>query len=227
MFIFHPVELLETRRLLALSPFGGETPVAAPGRVLGAEVAASGDGSFIVVTSPGWDDDQITAVRYAASGQMIGEPIVLFTKQAAQGIAGTSAAIDADGDAVVAFTVLETENFDTDPGEYAVYFVRISKAGVVSSPVQVDSLDAANFDQRMFSPAVSMDASGGFFLGWMEDLDRDDHEVHSRAYDAAGTPRAAEFSTSPSAPFSDVSSLDIASKPDGSGAIFVYHFSHS
>jgi Ca2+-binding RTX toxin-like protein len=224
------VEALEARRLLSLVPLGGEASVPAPAPVGATDVAVADDGNYLIATATPFTNGTtaltVSAVRYSASGQQLGGPIELFS-QSTPGVPEIAASMDADGDAVVAFNVWETTNADSDPGTFSLYFARISRSGVVSDRVLVDSLDAPSFDQRLFAPAVSIDASGGFFVGWMQDVTRDVHTYNFRAYNAAGAPRAAAFSATENSPFSIISNLDLDATPDGSGAVFAGLFSGS
>jgi len=216
-----PVHLLyplEARRLLSLAPVG--TPVEVPvpttelelDYYLGSfDVALAGDGSYLVATGTqsGASPLIVRAVRYSPQGEQLEAPLTLATPGS-----DVSAAMDADGDAVVAYRA--------DSG---IEVRRVSKSGVVAEPLRVSQVLAA--DEWVFSPAVSMDDSGGFFVGWISESDAalGVSAVHIRAFDAGGAPRAAEFiAHSDPALTAIYDDLDLDANPDGSGAVFAHHY---
>jgi hypothetical protein len=134
--------------------------------------------------------------------------------------------MDPDGDAVVAYQLSENSN--------SLYAVRLSKSGVVGRTVLART---TNFVGVPSSPAVSMDARGGFFVAWVEDsqLPQNVHAlaVRGRAFNASSAPRADTFTAvsrrltvDPLAepPDDDYSfrEVDIATRPDGATAILAF-----
>ena len=195
-------EPLEPRRLLSLTVLGEETTVAS-GLVRGDfDLATAGDGSFIIAADvPRGSIHRVTAFRYSAAGEPIGEPIPLYahiTKTA-----NISTSMDADGDAVVAYSV-------SDGDDSGVYVTRISRTGVVARTLKVS--------EGTGLLSVSMDAAGGFFLAWHE---QDGHVefYQARAFDAAGAPRAEPFVVGSPPGIGSLGPIQIVSLADGSGAV--------
>jgi hypothetical protein len=90
----------------------------------------------------------------------------------------TAAAMDADGDFVVAW-----QRTDATDNTH-VYFHRFSADGVRLGGA---TLAGANPQRRQFISAVAMDGDGDFVIAWY------DSDVFARRFDAAGNPVAAEF----------------------------------
>jgi Ca2+-binding RTX toxin-like protein len=203
---------LEKRLLLAFAPISGEQLVTGPTSVKAYDLAVAGDGSYLVTTIEDAANPTLTAVRCSATGQQLGQPLTLDTLQNNFNGAAVSVAMDADGDAVVAY-MLNVEE---------IYAIRISKTDVVSPRQRIDqtSGDEAEF----FWPSVSMDAAGGFFVGWIAYPDTGHVDtIHLRAFDATGAARAAEFVATGTTSVEDTfSQLDVAANPDGSGAVFSF-----
>src|SRR5688572_21914749 len=205
------VERLENRWLLALTPVSAELVVPAADPAVAADLAVAADGSYLIasaVAAAGGTTANITAVRYSPSGVPVGSPITLDTTGATfLGISSPpiAASVDADGDAVVAYR--------RDGG---VYVVRLSKDGVAGAPLRVDTTPAQSF---VYEPAVSMD-DAGFVVGWLEQAE-DSNFVHVRAFDGNGAPRGPQFSPASADNFYiSFFDLDLAARPDGSGAVF-------
>ncbi len=119
---------------------------------------------------------------------------------------------------------------NTDP--VTVHVVRISNHGEVSQPAVVS--DPTRIAEVA---AVSMDARGDYFVGWTQqsDLATLEESVHIRAFDANGAARGPDIKAAAakgsrhgggegSIEVVGFSSLAIAARPDGSGA--VYSFTH-
>ena len=203
------VQALEPRRLLSVTPVGPEIAVPLPTTMTRFDMAVAGDGSFIVVGDPieRTDSPGLVAVRYAADGAQLGQPITLDDRGF-----NVSVSVDADGDAIVAYR----------KGANGVYVVRVAKNGVAGAP---QHLVTPPTGFRIYEADVSMDEGGGFFLAWLQrpNGDTTKNTLHVRAFDAAGAPRGAAF-----APFSHSSShwtwedLDIAAAPDGSSAVLAF-----
>jgi hypothetical protein len=211
------IEPLEPRRLMSFTPIGGERTVPIEGHQ--PDLAVAGDGSFLVAGVVGTRLDEpmaLVAVRYSAAGEQIGDRLTLATSSPADpSISGVSASMDADGDAVVVYT-----SGNPPQDEARIHAVRISRAGVVSSPILVT-------DGQVRGPSVSMDAAGGFFTAWVQDTPPDEsgrvgRTIQVRAFDAAGVPRGPQFSASRADPFIHTNFVEVVAKQDGSGAMFVY-----
>jgi Ca2+-binding RTX toxin-like protein len=199
------VQPLEPRRLLSFTP-GPEMTVTGGAGGAGFDVAVGGDRGYMVAASIARGEvHRVTAFRYAASGEQIGDPITLYSyiPTFPQRTAHIAASIDADGDAVVAYGVYD------DLVNAGLYFNRISKTGEVSRTVKVTNIDNA--------PLVSMDAGGGFFLAWR--VQGEDHYV-ARAFDAAGVPRASQFNVVSMVGIGSIGTMDLVARPDGTGAVF-------
>src|SRR5688572_12914014 len=110
--LINEFEQLELRRLLSFAPVGVESVISDLDPSAGYALAVAGDGQFIVVSkvvdlsNTSAVTSSVQAVRYSASGEQLGEPIT---------IEGTSADgsfavdMDADGDAVIAYTKDEND----------------------------------------------------------------------------------------------------------------------
>ena len=207
------IEPLEARRLLSLSVAGPEEVAAGMGGSK-FDLAVAGDGTFMIVGTRTVDGrSMLTAIRYAPSGEQLGDPIEIDSPPG--GFDGPSVAMDADGDAVVAYQRSQSD----------VYVARISRTGALSTPVPVGT---AGPEELLGKPGVSMDAAGGFFVAHIGDLQVAPYlqPLRVRAFDAAGTPRAAEFQAANGVSnFTSLDSIDIAALPDGSGAILTARFS--
>jgi Ca2+-binding RTX toxin-like protein len=204
-----PIESLESRRLLSLALTGlpTEVPGAANAGTFDFAVAANGDA---IVAFTNASDQCLRAVRYDADGTPLGSPITVVSGKTFNGV---SVSIDPDGDAVVAWG---EQPFNSTQ---SVHFDLISRTGVVGSPVTVAT------DTFAGGPAVSMDASGGFFLTWYQSPTRD-IDAKVQAFDASGSSHAAAFVVTSGNISSLIDDVHIAAKSDGSGAIFAVHGSY-
>ena len=205
------VERLESRQLLSLTPLGLEVTVAnVDNSSIG--VAVAGDGSYLVAADVVRGGvSRVTAFRYSAAGEQIGDPVPLYTyaRVIAPNFhpARVAASMDADGDAVVAYNVF-------DGADSRVYVSRISRTGAVGTTIVVsDALTAG------YTPVVSMDDGGGFFVAWFDDAIAR-AAIVARAYDVSGVPRAAQFTLAETPSIGSLREFDIAARPDGSGAVF-------
>ena len=125
---------IETVRLTRSSTPGPEVTVTGGSNAGNADVAVAGDGSYLVATSVARGDvHRVTAFRYSAAGERIGDAISLYAYAAdADSTARVAASMDADGDAVVAYAV-------DDGADGGIFFNRISNTGQVSRTVKVTS----------------------------------------------------------------------------------------
>src|SRR5688572_1376540 len=140
-------EQLESRRLLAFTPFTDE--VAVPGSIPDSYgLAVAGDGSYIVAYAGG---TELRAVRYSARGEQVGGVITVATFVSAN-VDDVSVALDADGDAVIAYSTFDD---DADFGEFR--YSHINRQGVVEDSDVLDGFDG----DRTADVAVSMDPGGG------------------------------------------------------------------
>jgi hypothetical protein len=199
---------------------GPEVTVTGGAESSGFDVAVAGDGSYIVAADVARGDvHRVTAFRYSAAGERIGEPIPLYSYVPPTTpffrTAHIAASMDADGDAVIAYSVFD----GTDSG---VYVSRISRAGVVVGR----TLRVAGVDEDFTPPSVSMDAAGGFFIAW-RDAANYYGGFQARAYDASSAPRAPQFTLVGTPGIGFVTTVDIAARPDGTGAVFVAGVAHS
>ena len=197
------VQPLESRRLLSVTPLGPEVTVPMPTELSRFDMAVAASGNFIVVgdpiEQPGSPD--VVAFRYSATGEQTGEPLVLDN----HGF-NVSVAIDADGDAVVAYCKRSG----------GLYVVRVSKDGDASAPQLIAT-------GSIFDTAVSMHDGGGYFVGWLDNALGD--AVRLRAFSAAGAPRGPIFEPEPCGGLDGYGGLELAAKPDGSGTVYtVEHF---
>jgi Ca2+-binding RTX toxin-like protein len=209
--MLNEIQLLEPRRLLAFTPFTEEAVV--PGVAAGSyDLAVAGDGSFIVASASG---TKLLAVRYSAAGEQLGDVITVASLVTAA-VGDVSAAMDADGDAVIAYTSLE-------PGANFGHFryAHINRFGVVDDTGQLDTWDG----DRTTDVAVSMDPGGGFFIGELGYASGGRYELRFRAFDSNGVLRGPAF-TAFQQTLSDsaVNDLEVAANRDGSGAVFAYAF---
>jgi Ca2+-binding RTX toxin-like protein len=202
------IDALERRCLLSFARFGADTAVPETDSGLALDVAVAANGSFIVAAAVGDGPDarigDLVAVRYDADGEQLGDVITI-----ARNVADPTISISADavGNAVVAYG--------------AANFVLISNSGVVSAPIE------ANPGVGGSSPSVSMVANGDFFIGWTRfipiDVEDDQTVAEVRAFDAQGRPRGNAFTIatveSSAVVYSGLYGMQLAAKPDGSGAI--------
>jgi Ca2+-binding RTX toxin-like protein len=204
------VQTLEARRLLSFVPFGEATLSNAAGGQ-GLDVAGVPfDRSYLVAVDIVTDGvHRVMAVRFNSTGQRIGKAMQLYAyvppTAPVQQTAQITAAVDGDGDAVVAYSVL-------DGDDSGLYFNRISTRGVVSRTVRVADVDAENTP-----PSVAMDDLGGFFLAWRDAK----HSVgfQARAYGASGVPLGPQFTLAQPGS-GDLTTVDIDVEHDAAGDVF-------
>ena len=187
-----------------------EVAIAGASSAAGFDVAVAGDGSYLIAaTVVRGGVHRVTAFRYSATGQQVGDPITLYSyvPAVAGRTARVSASMDADGDAVVAYGVPDG---GADEG---MYFNRISRTGSVSQTVRAADTDTV--------PHVSMDDSGGFFLCWR---DAESDLFVGRAFDAAGTQRDDQFTVLVVRENDTLLDVSLSVAPDGEyayyGAVF-------
>ncbi|MGB7161082.1 MAG: hypothetical protein WBD40_23675 [Tepidisphaeraceae bacterium] len=201
-------------------PFGPETTVPASAAVFTHKMAVAGNGSFIVanIVGVGANPQDVEVVRYGADGRQIGEILSIDPSIADSTYLGIlGAAMDGDGDAVVAYGIAD--------GELSVrlFIVRISKTGVVSSPTLVT-------EGLVNDVAVAMDHGGGFFVAWSNNgSPSEGPSIAARAYDAAGAPRGEPFPVVTEGDFTAelfaLNNVKIAARPNGAGAVLAFHAS--
>src|SRR5690349_13871263 len=137
------IQALEPRRMLSFAAFGTDTNVTAgAGTASSADVAAADDGTFIiasVITAGAKTYAQV--VRYSPSGEQVGDPLAISPAKNS-GVNAVSVAVDAVGNAVVAYQASSEDWF----GTYRIYANRISRFNVVSEAVQVGSAAELNED---------------------------------------------------------------------------------
>src|SRR5688572_15971214 len=205
------MQALEARRLLAFTPFGEETVVsgATPGSY---DLAVAGNGRFIVAYA---DGTRLRAVRYNADGEQVGG-VITVASFATAAVGDVSAAMDADGDAVIAYTSLEP---GANLGDFR--YAHVNTAGVVDDSGLLDAWDG----DRTADVAVSMDPRGGFFIGELGYTAGGAYQLRFRAFDSNGVLRGPAFTAfQQTLPDSAVNDLEVAAEHDGSGAVFAYAF---
>lgn len=213
----HFIEPLETRRLLALNPFGGPTDPSTKGSVEGpspieaVSSAVAADGSYIVAELFVHVQMKVIVNHYSASGQPIGDSMLLTESHNIDN-PSISVSMDPAGDAVIAYPV-------GSGGEFAqgIYFSMLSHDGALSKPKAI-AVGAFNENPLYNQATVSMDSSGGFYISWIRE---DTHQLMLCAYDAAGKALAAPYVDTP--PKSQTATdVQLAAKSDGSGAWLAY-----
>ena len=212
-------EPLERRELLAYANYGPVRSVRPFQDAGSSDLAVAGDGSYVILstlTSNG--TSRITASRLNA-GLVVGDPIILHSF-AASGISNNplSVAMDADGDAVAVYQL-----YSADETTDTIVMQRISRSGVVSSAVTLATITrTSGADPYLDKPTVAMDDAGQFTVGWLE-ANGSTNTFHFRAFDADGSPRAAEFTVPDSSRASEVVlTLDLSVSPDGTKTAFAY-----
>ena len=203
------VQPLESRRLLAFTPFVDEAVV--PGaKPASYDLDVAGDGSYIVAYA---DGTTLRAVRYDAKGRQVGGEITVASFVTAR-VDDVSVAMDADGDAVIAYSSLEP---GTNFGDFR--YAHINRSGVVDDTGQLDGWQR----DRAADVAVSMDPGGGFFIGSIGYGIGGTYQLRFRAFDSNGVLRGGSFvAFQQNLPDSAADDLDVAAKHDGSGAVFAY-----
>src|SRR5688572_21971971 len=209
-----PLQRLECRRLLSFTPEGGEAVVADGVVDPVVDVAVADDGSSHIVATElrRGDVRHVTAFRYNASGELLGGPITLYRYVQTDVWSNVSVAMDADGDAVVAYAV-------DDGADGGLFFNRISRTGAVAPTVKV----AAGQDMSVRSPALAMNNGGQFYLGWIAEGDPWDDRAMVRAYAVDGTPRADAYvaaRTTELTTLGTFGSIDLIVQPFSSVALF-------
>src|SRR5688500_10203686 len=101
------LQALEQRRLLSLTPVGGETVVPGSEGAFEVDVAVADNGSFLVATRDG-RDSPLRIVRYSPAGIQLDAPIVIDATPG-DSFFYIALAADADGDAVVAYFLADPE----------------------------------------------------------------------------------------------------------------------
>src|SRR5687768_15507609 len=211
----NPLQTLECRRLLSFTPEGGEAVVADGVVDPVVDVAVADDGSSHIVATElrRGDVRHVTAFRYNASGELLGGPITLYRYVQTDVWSNVSVAMDADGDAVVAYAV-------DDGADGGLFFNRISRTGAVAPTIKV----AAGEDMSVHSPSVAMNNVGQFYVGWIAQVGAWDDRAMVRAYAADGSPRGDEFvaaRTTDLVPFGAFASIDLAAQPHHTVGAFV------
>ena len=205
-------EILEARRLLSYSPAVPETQVEGNSTPSNFDLAVAGDGSFVIASSQTTGQTTtIIATRYSAAGQKI------YSKTVDSGLAAgeVSVSTDANGDAVVGYT-LELDN--AAHGD-EIYFKTISATGTLGSRTQGGKSDSTSENEWVGGVNVAMDDSGRFYLGYIHDLNRSQMEVKVGFYNAAGSIQGNQFTAHLFAsPYANLHGLDLATVPDGSFA---------
>ncbi len=180
-------------------------------------VATDASGGFAVVwQSADGAGTGIYLQRYAASGAALGGELRVNTRTAGnQSVADI--AMDAAGNFVV---VWQSDGQDGDRS--GIYGQRYSASGVAQgSEFRVNTTVV----KQQTTPAVAMDASGGFVVAWQsEDQDGDGWGIYAQRYAASGATLGAEFrvntitfkdQTAPAIAMSDAGAFVIAWQGQG------------
>jgi hypothetical protein len=163
---------------------------AVPEYEVGAAVAATSDGGFVVV----WDDyDDVFARRYDGAGMAVGAPVVAnditFGTQAGAAVGGLP-----DG----GFVVVWSDGYYLSDGQdgfgYGVFGRRFDSAGEPQgSEFQINA--ATLGDQ--YGAAVAVGAAGGFVVVWQSyGHEGNQSALFARRYDSGGLPQGSEFEVS-------------------------------
>ena len=153
--------------------------------------AADADGDFVVAwTSSAADGSSIGNVfmqRFSSSGARVGADFRVnsFSSLTPDNQLKPAAAMDADGDFVVAWTSL-----NQDGSSHGVFARRFSSAGVPSGEFKINIHTTGS--QR--DPTVAMDLGGRFVVAWTsENQDGAGYAVIGRRFTRTGAALAAEF----------------------------------
>jgi hypothetical protein len=172
-------------------PVGDEFQVNsfATGQQFAPTVAMDADGDFVVAWGSDGQDGGgfgVFAQRYDAAGNPLGGEFQVNGFTAGSQFA-PSAAMDADGDFVVAWE----SSADQDGDGYGVFAQRYDAAGAAQgTEFRVNGFTAG----FQILPSVAMDADGDFVVAWVSDFqDGSAYGVIARRYDAAGNPVGGEF----------------------------------
>jgi hypothetical protein len=148
--------------------------------------AAEADGDFVIT----WDSESqdgssygIFARRFSSGGVSLATEFQVNTVTIA-GQRHPSAAVDADGDFVIAWQ-------GSSPSAYEVFFSRFSSAGaVLTGETQVNTFVTGG--QR--EAAVASDADGDFVVTWFSFAqDGNSGGIFARKFSSAGAPLTSEF----------------------------------
>jgi hypothetical protein len=149
-------------------------------------VAVDAHGNFVVV----WRSYEtligsilVHGQRFSSSGTRLGGEFRVNTAATTSDQNYPSVAMDANGDFVVVWTLLET-------GSLNVHGQRFSAGGSpVGGAFRVNEDSSINNTQ----PRVAMDAQGRFVVTWTRGPGGGDDDVAGRRYDAGGAPVGTEF----------------------------------
>jgi hypothetical protein len=185
-----PVERLEPRTLLAVTPAGGEMHVnttTANTQLLPA-TAMDASGNFVVVWQSrgedGFNSDGIYAQRYNAAGVAQGGEFLVNTTTSGNQTR-PAVAMDAAGAFVVAWE-------SPDTAENGIFFQRYNAAGVKQGGETRANVTIAN---QQAAAAVAMDGDGDFVVAWQstgQDV-VNTYGVYARRFNAAGVAQGGEF----------------------------------
>src|SRR4051812_28550982 len=145
---------------MSYTPLVSETQVEGNPNPSNFDLAVAGDGSYVVASAQTTGQTTtIIASRYSAAGQKI------YAKTVDSGLAAgdVSVAADANGDAVVGYTL----DLDANANGDEIYFKTISAAGTLGSRVQAGKAASTADTERVESVNVAMDDGGRFYVGWV------------------------------------------------------------
>src|SRR5688572_19855568 len=215
------IERLESRRLLSITPVGGEFPVNAhtPNHQVSARVATAPDGAFVVAwasvnqAGPASAQD-VYARRFAASGVPLGGEFRVNTYTTSDQSAPAIAMDDAGR-----FVIVWGSNAQ-DGAAGGIYAQRFdATAQPLGGEFRVNTFTGGD----EFFPAVAMDADGDFVVTWdtYNASVGDAYDVYAQRFDAQGQPRGAEFIVNADVPNHDFTS-SVAMDDDGDFVV-VWH----
>jgi hypothetical protein len=152
-----------------------------------AAVSAAPDGRFVVVwTSYGQDGARggIFGQRYDTAGARVGGEFRVNTYTTSYQY-HAAVAMDPSGRFVVVW-----DSNGQDGSSYGVFGQRHDASGMpLGGEFRVNTYTTSSQD----SPAVAVDATGGFVVVWVSEQDGSSNGIFGRRYDAAGAPLGAEF----------------------------------
>jgi hypothetical protein len=178
------------------------------------DVASEENGDFLVVWTSFSQDGNSYGVlgrRFDSSGGAIAIEFVINATTAGLQ-ASPAAAMDADGDFVVAW-----QSFLQDGSSYGVFARRFDSLGAAQAgefPVNAFTTNAQS------DPDVAMDADGRFLIVWESTLQDGaaPPSIFARRYDASGIAQASEFQVNT---YTSGNQTDAAVGSDGTGAFVI------
>jgi hypothetical protein len=139
------LQSLESRRLFSFFLAGGDQTLPLTGTVTGVDVATASDGRSIVAAHVITGQTvNITAIRYDAIGNQLGDPVIVVSVQTPAeqgppiGVPSICVSINDSGQAMIAWQVTDADN-------ERLYVAHVSGAGVASAPILVEEVQREVF----------------------------------------------------------------------------------